>query len=161
MCDCSLCIPTRPCPLILLNELPLHNLQPTHFLLHIFQLIIQHKLLLFQILQSCLPSFVVDLLAVTLAAAQDRCRLSVLAKLILILSFKTTALCLRQFLPCAVMLLVFLPLFIGFDPDTQLKGEIMILLPLTFQTVTQARRFSSGVIVIIAYILSSVIISGQ
>ena len=33
------------------------------------------------------------------------------------------------------MLLVFLPLFIGFYPDAQLKGKIVILLPLAFQTV--------------------------
>ena len=33
------------------------------------------------------------------------------------------------------MLLVFLPLFIGFDPDAQLKREIVVLLPLAFQSV--------------------------
>ena len=73
MCDYSSCIPIRLCLLVLLNELPLHDLQATHFLLHIFQLIVQHKALLVQILQSCLPALVVDLLAVILAAAQDRC----------------------------------------------------------------------------------------
>ena len=132
---CLSCTPIRLCFLILLDKLPLHDLQPTHFLLHIFQLIIQHKLLLFQILQSFLPALVVDLLPVILAATQDRCRLSVLAQFILILSFKAAALYLRQLLPCAVMLLVFLPLFIGFDPDTQYKGKIVVLLSLAFQVV--------------------------
>ena len=132
---CSTSIPFSSCPFAILDKLPLHNLQPAHFLLQIFQLVIQHELLLVQILQSCLPALAVDLLAVILAAAQERCRLSVLAKLKLILSFKATALCLRQLLPCAVMLLVILPLFIGFDPDSQLKREIVVLLPLAFQTV--------------------------
>lgn len=56
MCDYLSCIPIRLCPLVLLNELPLHDLEPTHFLLYIFHLIIQHKALLVQILQSCLPA---------------------------------------------------------------------------------------------------------
>lgn len=135
MCDYLSCIPIRLCPLVLLNELPLHDLEPTHFLLYIFHLIIQHKALLVQILQSCLPALVVDLLTVILAAEQDKCCLPVLAQLVLIPAFKATALFLRQLLPCPVMLLVFLPLFIGFDPDSQLKREIVVLLSLALQAV--------------------------
>ena len=100
-------LPLRFRFLIFLDKLPLHDLQPTHFLLHIFQLIIQHEAFLVQIGLCRLPALVVDLLTVILAATQDRCRLSVLAQFILILSFKATALCLRQLLPCAVMLYFF------------------------------------------------------
>ena len=128
-------IPLRSPLLVLLNKLPLHDLHPTHLFLYLLQLVIQHELLLVQIIQRCLPALVVDLLPISLPAVQRSGGLPVLPKLVLMAAFIIAAFFLRQLLSRLAMFAIFLPFFIGFDPDAHLKGEIVILLPLAFQTV--------------------------
>ncbi len=53
-------MPFRSHSLVLLDELPLHNLQSANLLLLLAQLIVQQKPFLIQVLQRFTPSFVVD-----------------------------------------------------------------------------------------------------
>ena len=95
---CSTRISNRSLLLILPDQIPLDYLQSAHLLLLFLQLVVQHKAFLVQVLQCFLPCFTVKLFAIVLPAAQGCDGLPVVAKLMLIPSFKSAAFRFRQFL---------------------------------------------------------------